>query len=423
MDDCITHQYYNANSDSNMSYLTNTAVTQQAPVLFARMSAMWAVGVVVGAPIGSAFVANPTLTWRWALYINIPFVGLGLAIAAFCAPSHVFSTDPMRARLYQLDPVGIFLNMLTPSLFALALTLSGPVWAWGSSSSISFWIAFGVCFVMWVVQQYFCLFTTRPDRAMPLHILSRHDLQPLWIASACAGSTYAVTLYYTPLFFAFARVFGPLEQTVRFLPFILVFILIVLLTGAALPRVGRRYGLVYIAAGVITLSAGVAITITLREDVSDVQVMALCAVIGCGLGLHFQSAGIIHSVNEAFHNRHTAMASSDQLRRDQFDSITVLNFAQMGGIAVTLAAASAVFENVGYNSLVNALGDTEYSRHQVREALAGVSSSFWQSAEPAVLERSLEAVTRVIAKEFYIVAASAAFCLVCGLIMTNNPHI
>ena len=406
------------NTDSNMSYMALFATSLETPSLFAQMSAMWAVGVVVGAPIGSAFAANAVLTWRWALYINIPFVGLGLAFAAYCAPSHVLRPGPIRERLARLDPVGVLFNMITPSLFALALTLSGPLWAWGSNASIGIWVAFFTSLVLWSIQQYFCILTTAEDRAFPLHILPRRDLQPIWVASACAGSTYAVTLYYTPLFFAFTRRFGPLQQTVRILPFILVFIFVVLLTGTLLPRVGKRYGFVYVAAGVVTASSAATLAVAMRQGVSDAQVMACVAVIGLGLGMHFQHGAAI--ISNAHHEHDSTEDSDDNLQRAQVDSLAVFNLAQMGGIAVTLTAASAVFENVGYHSLVHVIGSERYTSHEIREALAGVSSSVWQSADTRVLQKCVEAVASVIAKEFYIVTASAVICLVCGLLLLKK---
>lgn len=387
-----------------MSYMAVFATASEMPGLFATMSAMWAVGLVVGGPIGSALADNQHATWRWAFYLNLPLVGVGFALATFCIPKHSFAPKiSILQRLQKIDPLGIIFNIATPVLFAIAATFSGPIWEWGSASSCTAWAVFIIAFIAWGLQQVFCVFTTPEERAFPVHMLKRFDLMPIWIASGCAGASYAVTLYYTPLFFAFARGYGAVQQTVRILPFILVFIVVVLFTGVVLPIIGR-YKIIYIFAGVMTLAAASAIATTLNGGVAEAQVMGLEALLGFGLGMHFQHGfGISNVINKN--------------PRDKVDSAIVCNMAQMGSIAAILAIAGSIFQNIGYSLLKVAIGMEEYSEHEVREALAGVSSAVWQSKDPAVLARGLEAVTHIIAREFYIVTAAGSVCLLCGLAM------
>lgn len=368
------------------------------------MSALWALGVVVGGPIGSALAASTSTTWRWAFYINLPCAGTAFLIAAICLPNYRFAPRlRIRQHLYNLDPVGILFNLVTPVLCALAITFSGSIWAWGSGACIAAWVGSGVALVCWGIQQHQCLFTTREERAIPVHMLSRRDLQPIWIASACAGATYSIALYYTPLFFAFARGQDSLGQTVRMLPFILGFITSVLLTGKLLPVIGR-YKLVYVAAGAVTLSGGAAMAATLREDMADGIVMLFIFVVGVGLGMHFQHGAAIGNVI----NRNP---------RERIDSLVLFSLAQMGGIAGALAIAASTYDNVGVRDLRNALGAGKYSDHDIRQALAGVSSPAWQSQNSEALELCVRVVARLIGKEFYIVTASAAICVLCGLFM------
>lgn len=110
----------------------------------------------------------------------------------------------------------------------------------------------------------------------------------VWIASACAGSAYAITLIYTPLLFlAFTRGADALRQSVRLLPFTLPFIATLLLTGSLLPIV-RRYKLIYVAAGVATVGVSAAMAVTLSDRTSsDARVLGLEALLGISLGLHF----------------------------------------------------------------------------------------------------------------------------------------
>lgn len=389
---------------SNLTFVAVFAMPDETPRLFGLLSAIWAVGLVIGGPIGSAFASNSHTTWRWAFYINLPCAGLCLAVAILCLPRKYLGPDsPLVSRLMAIDPIGIAFNMAAPVLFAIALEFSGPVWDWGSGASIAAWVVFGVVLVGWIVQQYCCIGTTPEQRAVPLHLFNRADLLPLWIASGCAGASYAITLYYTPLFFAFARGHSAMEQTARLLPFVLVFIAVVVLVGGLLPVFGR-YNLIYIVAGIATIAGAGAMAGTLSPSVSESQVLGLEALIGIGLGFSYQhGVGVSNVINKN--------------PRDRVDSVTMFMVAQMGGIAIALAVAGSIYQNVGYNLLTDAIGDNGYSENDLREALAGVSSAVWQSGNSEVLSRGIDAVATVIGREFYLVVAGGVICLVCGLVM------
>ncbi|KAK4071791.1 hypothetical protein Purlil1_13322 [Purpureocillium lilacinum] len=287
------------------------------------------------------------------------------------------------------------LNAVVPEVFAIAVTFSGPVWEWQSMRSIAVWTVFGVFLVLWIAQQYFCAFTTSQERALPLHMLSRLDLLPIWIASACAGSVYAVTLIYTPLFFAFARGADALRQSLLLLPFTVPFILTLLLTGILLPVV-RRHKVFYIVGSAIAVAGSSAMVATLADKTSsEVRIMGLEALTGVGLGMLFQhGVGICNVINK---KRHWST---------RVDGVAVCNLAQFGGIAITLAIAGAVFQNVGVSLLEEAIGVAGVSRQEIREALAGVSATL--RLEPELLARAAQAVANVISREFYISVAAGA---------------
>lgn len=366
------------------------------------ISAAWALGLVVGGPIGSAFAENESATWRWAFYLNLPLAGTALALAIFCVPAHHLAPAvPAWQRLLNLDPLGVVFNVAAPFLFAVATTFSGPIWSWGSPASVAVWAVFGVVFVAWIVQQRFCVFTTAKARAFPMHMLWRMELVPLWIVCGCAGAAYAVTLYYVPLFFAFVRGHDTNEQTVRLLPFIVVFIAVVLLTGALLPAVGR-YKLVYLCGGSCILAGAVSMALLMDENVSETRVMAFEALIGVGLGMQFQHAlGISNAIC--------------QNPPDRVDSAFICNMAQMGSIATILAVAGCIFQNVGYSLLADALPPGAFTEEQLREALAGASSQAW-----SISTRGAQAVAEVISREFYIVVGSGALGILCALCMSGQ---
>ncbi|EAW14870.1 putative MFS transporter [Aspergillus clavatus NRRL 1] len=389
---------------TNLTFVSVFATPSKTQLLIGGLSVSWAVGLIVGGPIGAALAENPDTTWRWAFYMNLPWMGLALVGAILCFPSIYLGPNvPLHRRILDMDPVGIAFNMACPVLFSLGLEFSGPVWAWGSGPSIAVWAIFGVVLAAWMAQQYFCIFTTAEQRAIPVHLMPRLDLVSLWLASGCAGVAYAITLYYVPLFFAFARGYDALQQTVRTLPFILVFIGTVILIAGVLPIIGR-YGIVYQLGGMAMLAGAGAMAASLSPTTSESHVMGFEALIGIGLGFTFQhGVGISNVINKS--------------ARDRVDSATLLLMAQMGAIAISLSIAGSIFQNVGESLLAEALGDRGVSQEDIRQALAGVSSSVWGALDSEALERALGAVTHVLALEFYLVVAAGALCVVCGGMM------
>ncbi|KAF4462666.1 Major facilitator superfamily domain general substrate transporter [Fusarium albosuccineum] len=242
--------------------------------------------------------------------------------------------------------------------------------------------------------------TPLDQRGFIAHILSHRELLLIWVASACPGVAYAITLYYMPLFFAFARGLSALEQTVRMLPFIFTFITTVLTVGACLPKLGR-YKIISISGGVVTLGARTALTLILEPGAPEPTVMGLTALVSFGLGLQFQHGTAISNVLMKSPGRGT-------------DGVAVFNMALMGGISVSLVIAVAIYENRGFSLLASALRSDTYGEKDVGEALSGVSSTVWQSSGPRVVSRGIEATAKVISLILCIITSSGAICFVCS---------
>ncbi|KAG8664496.1 uncharacterized protein FPOAC1_013835 [Fusarium poae] len=220
---------------------------------------------------------------------------------------------------------------------------------------------------------------------------------PLWVASGCAGATYAIMLYYMPLFYAFSKGLGALQQTVRLLPFILTFILTVVIIAASLPRL-KQYGVIYLAGGAITLSSATALATTIAPGVPESKVMGLTALVAVGLGLHFQhSNAISNRINKDL--------------RDRVECAALLNMSLMGGISMALIIAGAIYENRGMSLLKSALGSVDRPEADLREALAGVSRGTLGGGEAQLMTYGAKATCKAISLLLYIVSSSGALLL------------
>uniref|UniRef100_A0A0D2YD65 Major facilitator superfamily (MFS) profile domain-containing protein n=1 Tax=Fusarium oxysporum (strain Fo5176) TaxID=660025 RepID=A0A0D2YD65_FUSOF len=376
----------------------------QSPLLYGIMSGLWAIVLVVGGPVGSAFVQSSATTWRWAFFINLPFLGLAIICALIFVPGRPETNNlPLRDCLADIDILGIVLQVATTVLFAIAATFSGPVWEWSSAPCIAIWTTFAVVLAAWVVQQLRSYQKRPRHQVVPIKIMARRHMIPLWVASGCAGATYAIMLYYMPLFYAFSKGLSALQQTVRLLPFVLPFIVTVVIIAACLPRV-KHYGLIYLAGGAITLGSATALATTLAPNVSESKVMGLTALVGVGLGLHFQHS---NAISNRIHKD----------LRDRIEGAALLNMSLMGGISMALIIAGAVYENRGMSLLKSALGSFDYDEGDLREALAGVSRDTGGGDEAhSMIAYGANATCKAIALLFYIVASSGALCLACGVL-------
>lgn len=118
------------------------------------------------------------------------------------------------------------------------IAFSSSTYGWDSGTSIALWTVAGVLLLVFVIQQCFAIFTTAAARLYPIHFLVARTLVLLYVATSCAATANAVTLYYIPLLFGFTRGHDALHSAARLLPFIVVFISFVLFAGATLPIFG-----------------------------------------------------------------------------------------------------------------------------------------------------------------------------------------
>ncbi|OBS16390.1 hypothetical protein FPOA_12958 [Fusarium poae] len=200
----------------------------------------------------------------------------------------------------------------------------------------------------------------------------------------------------------FLKGLGALQQTVRLLPFILTFILTVVIIAASLPRM-KQYGVIYLAGGVITLSSATALATTISPGVPESKVMGLTALVAVGLGLHFQhSNAISNRINKDL--------------RDRVECAALLNMSLMGGISMALIIAGAIYENRGMSLLKSALGSADYPEADLREALAGVSRGTLAGGEAQLMAHGAEATCKAISLLLYIVSPSGALCFTCGVL-------
>ncbi|KAH8880860.1 major facilitator superfamily transporter [Thozetella sp. PMI_491] len=385
-----------------LAYVSAFARPHESPRVIGMIGMSWGIGLILGPIIGGSFAQNPHATWRWSMYINLPvaavlLVGNFLIYPPYTAPR----SETVRDSLFAIDFVGFVLHVAQITLLILALTSSGTLWAWNSGSTIAIWVIWILVLVSYFAQQRFSLFTSPMNRIFPFHLLTHRPLGLVALATCASGSAYSITLYYLPLFFAFARGYGPIDTAVHLFPFICVFVVTALLAGGLL-RVVRRYAAFYVLAGVLFLVGGMLIS-TIDAETSESRVMGYEAIMGFGLGLAWlQGVAISNAVLPA---------------HERFHGVALVNMAQVASIPISLGIAGCIFQNQGFAELQDALRPFGLDETKVREALAGVASPLWTEGDPRVVDIAVAVITKEMAKLFYLVGASGALCLVAGVLM------
>src|SRR5437899_7635443 len=94
-------------SPSTLSILTTTFTGKARSVAFGLWGATAGAAAVLGPVLGGYFTSDPTLTWRWAFFINIP-IGITALVGALFAIKETRFKDPK----YTTDYFGLILITL-----------------------------------------------------------------------------------------------------------------------------------------------------------------------------------------------------------------------------------------------------------------------------------------------------------------------
>ena len=260
---------------------------------------------------------------------------------------------------------------------------------------------FGVCLVVYIMQQAFSIFTTEENRIFPVHFLKSRTLVLLYIATGSSGAAQTVTLYSTPLFFQFTEGDSALRAAVRLLPFICTYIFFVMAAGASLPIVGR-YNLYYFVSGCLIVTGG-ALLFTINTNTPKGHIYGYEILVAAGTGIAWQNA--------------YSVATAKVSPKDRPKALGFINFAQLGTISIALAISGSLFQNIGFHDLKRAFVGYGYSDAELRSALAGRISLVFSSADQAVIHITTMVVAETIRKLFALVIAAGSLVTVSSLLM------
>lgn len=139
-------------------------------------------------------------------------------------------------------------------------------------------------------------------------------------------------------------------------------------------------------------------------SISSIYGFEVLTAIGAGIGmqLHYAVAVVLVKPSEIM------------------GTIGIMNTAQIGSTAIALSIANALFQNVGFQKLGDALAGRGFSEMEIRGALAGANSKVLTGGDPEVLGLAINAIVETMSTIWILVIVAGATCVVAGVLMKRG---
>ncbi|CCD43768.1 similar to MFS multidrug transporter [Botrytis cinerea T4] len=357
-----------------MTLIAFTTTISERPLYISATGLTWGVGIVLGLVIGGAF-SQSSVGWRWAFYINFLIGGV------FAPVKDARSGVPFKERAVEMDYVGIILQAGAFTMFAMAINWGGNIYPWKSGQVIGLFVGSGVCFILLSIQQSPVLLTTSARRIIPVEFVSSRTIMILFAVTAASGSSAFVPIYFIPIFFQYPRDDGPLDASIRLLPFIVVMVVMVFANGALMAKWGY-YMPWYLFDGLLAI-AGSACIYTVDLDISLSRIYGYTVIIGARVGMWLQASfSVAQAVVEP-----TLIGAA----------VGSMTLAQFAGITITLAIANSI-----------------------QAAMQGSGTDFMKTLSPDQKTAVLEAIVEAIGKTHILVIAAGSLVAVLSLFMKRE---
>ncbi|KAF7889886.1 uncharacterized protein EAF02_002301 [Botrytis sinoallii] len=389
------------NTGVNTLYSMNTT-EKQRPMYMALVGLTYGIGTVIGPVIGGAF-ASSSATWRWGFYINLVIGGIFAPVYIFLLPSSKANPESLLSqRLHGFDYVGTVLQAESLACTVMAINFGGILYEWSSGRIIAMFVIAGVLVLLFAVQQSHTLLTSATTRIFPVHFLSiKEPVCCFILMAACSSGTFLV-MYYTPLYFQFAKGVSSLHSGVNLLPFIVTTTVAIMANGAILSKTGY-YKPWYICGSALALVGG-ALMSHVSHNTKNASIYGLEVLLGLGFCSWLQTSySVIQSVLDPSQVVH---------------AVTFIVFAQLLGLAISLSIAGAIFVNSSLHGLENVLPTTPVKEIQL--AISGASGTFFETLKPAAQEACLEVIISSLRKVYILVYIAAAIGFVTSLFLSNR---
>jgi EmrB/QacA subfamily drug resistance transporter len=210
----------------------------RAQALFAGV---WGIASIAGPLLGA--LLTESASWRWIFFMNLPFG----AVAAFLVSRNLIDTLPERRAV--IDYLGAALLMGGVSALMLALNNTGTADAALGLRTVE--VLYGVAALLAVAFIY--MERRTPEPILPLSLLGNRMVATTTLSGSLLGVAIFGALAFVPLYVQSALGRSAREAGGVLTPLLLGWVLMSIVTGRLLPRVGFRP---FIIGGLSCVTAG-----------------------------------------------------------------------------------------------------------------------------------------------------------------------
>ena len=283
--------------------------------------------------------------------------------------------------------------------------MAGGQWAWNDGRTIATFITFAALLLLYVLQQYYAVFTTTAQRAFPVHLLRHRTQVLLYIVTAAGTTTLYVVVYYIPLYFVFVNSDDAIMAAVRLLPFVVIAVAVNLASGSFLHFI-KVYMVIYVIAGVFLVVGGGPLVVFLDPSSTTGLIYGLTILVAVGTGLSMVTGYTVATLT---------LESGDVGA-----GLKLQNVSQIGGQVIALAVAGQIFQSTATNRLKAALAGNGFSDEEIRSAVSGSQSALFKSLQGELRDRAIEAITHAIQMTFVLIPIAGAIMLITALLMRRE---
>ncbi|KAJ5280070.1 hypothetical protein N7478_005442 [Penicillium angulare] len=292
---------------------------------FGILSAIWSLGTVVGPVIGGCFAQKAT--WRWIFYINFPFIAIGTMLVAWSTSFKHKSQSQLsfRAKLHQIDYIGIALFVPSTASLLIPLTWGGVLFPWKSWHTLVPLLlgAAGLCtFAAYEIQ-------IAKHPIIPPAVFYNRTALISFLGFTAVGLIIWCNLYFLPLYYEAVKGFHPIMSGIALFPETFTLAPSAMIIGFLISRTGKYYWAVCL--GWLVSTIGLGLLCLLDVETSTVKWIFLNLIGGIGLGMVLPSVAL--AIQASARDENLAMA------------VAISTFFRGFGQSIGVAIGGVIFQN------------------------------------------------------------------------------
>ncbi|KAL3426835.1 efflux pump [Phlyctema vagabunda] len=373
-----------------LTIIAASAPMPKRPALMGIMMAFAQLGIIGGPLIGG--VLTQYASWRWCFYINLP---IGAVSAIFLLlikiPDRMSKAKRKEATwkqvLGKLDLGGFVLFAPFATMFLMALQWGGSEYPWKSATIIGLFCGAGGMLAIFAAWESYV-----GDEAMIPYSVVRKKV--VWSSCLVIGFFFGSVLvhtYYLPIYFQAVRGTSPTMSGVDVLPGILSQMLLAVVSGVLVGKLGYYLPWTVTSAILIAIASGLLSTLTPHTSTSKWIGYQLLAGFGRGCGMQMP-----------------IVAVQNILPPEQIPiGMSLIVFCQTFGGSLFLAFAQTIFNS----GLIHGLRKHAPDVNPEVVITAG-ATAFRKVVAPEEIPGILEAYNLAINHNFYLAAGAG-----CGILL------